>query len=207
MKRMNRFIQYLKILLIPFLTISCTSKLIIQSDPPQSQVSIAIEGQDSLKIGITPLEISDRELAEKLRTPIKSNSFVSFIFEKENFLTKTVYVPIGRWNQTQQSINIILQPKSDEGRVAVQILQHLFNAKKFIETRQTEQAHTEVDKALTLEPKLTYAMLLKGSIYYIAGQWDEAEVWYKKAIDIEPKQTEAIKMLEKLKSKRSVENR
>src|SRR5262249_51940190 len=49
-----------------------------------------------------------------------------------------------------------------------------------------DEALTNYQKALQLDPKIYEAALFSGDVYMHKNQFDQAEVWYQKAIAIDP---------------------
>ncbi len=181
---------------------SCTSKLVIQSEPPQVEVSVAIEGQaEKIKLGQTPLEIEEAKLNETLKLTSDSAQWIQFIFEKKDFETKTVYLPSNRFGELTKTFKIQMKTMDANSTTVVKMMRHFFNAKKFAETRQFEQAHQEIDKVIALDSQIPQAYSMKGGIYFLQSQMDQAANYYTKAIQIDPSFDEAIKMLDTIKNK------
>lgn len=182
---------------------ACSSKLIVQSEPSDADVLLSVGNQkERVKAGKTPLEMSERQLAELLHLSPQRTDLITVHFEKKEFEEKDVLVPSNRWGETSKTVKVDLVPRTEVGTSLSRLLQHLFNARKFAETRQYDQAHGEVDKVLSLDSNLAPAMVMKGSVYFLQGQIADAETWYKKALDKDPGQSEAVQMLEKIRNKK-----
>lgn len=178
---------------------ACTSKLIVQSEPSSAAVYLSVAGKaDRVKIGETPLELTEAQINESLKLSPESSQWVEFTLEKKDYQGKTVFLPSNRWGEISKIVKIRMKPSEDATTVVNKLLKHFFNAKKFVETRQYESAHQEIDRILEVDSKMTQALNMKAGIYYLQGNIDEARKLYKKAIEIDPGSSDAIKMLEKI---------
>lgn len=192
---------YLLLLISSFFFVSCSSKLTIQSQPPDAQVFIAVQGKkDKTSAGKTPLEFTEAQLQTLLNISAQTSEWLQVTFEKKDFNTQTIFIPSNRWGELQKIVKVELEPTQDSSTVVQKIIRYLFNAKKFAETRQYDQAHQELDKTLQLDSNMAQAMAMKGGVYFLQGNYIESEVWYKKAITLDPSMSEAVQMLEKIKT-------
>ena len=187
------------------LTSGCVSKMVIQSDPPQADVFAKVEGKkDRVNLGQTPLEISETQLAEKLSLSPDSTQWIQLSFEKKEFTAREILVPSNRWGETQKVVKLTLTSSPEKTTLVNEMLSFFFNAKKFAESKQFDQAHTEIDKALAMDSKSVRALNMKAGIYFLEGKLDEAKKYYRDALTIDPSSSDAIKMLEKIQNKSGV---
>lgn len=193
-------------LLFSIVQIGCASLVggstfVIQSEPPQAEVYAQVEGKkDRVKLGTTPLELSETQLAEQLKLTAESTQWIQFSFEKKEYLSRSIMIPSNRWGEKAKLLKIQLSPNAEQTTLARQIISHFFNAKKFAETKQFDQAHSEIDKVLVLDPNSTQALNIKAGVYYLEGNTSEAKKYYRQAIAIDPTSSDAIKMLEKIQN-------
>jgi len=181
---------------------ACTSKLIIQSEPQQADIFVGFEGKnDKVKLGQTPFEITEVQLAEALKITPESSQWLEFTFEKKDHLTRNLMIPSNRWGELSKTLKIQLPAAADQSTVVQRMIKHFFNAKKFAETKQYDQAHSEIDKILTIDSKSSQAMIMKAGIYFLQGNVEESKKLYKEALSIDPASTDAIQMLEKIQNK------
>jgi tetratricopeptide (TPR) repeat protein len=184
-------------------TCACASKLTLQSEPSDAEVSISVAGKvDKAKAGKTPVELTENQLQQMLQVTPDKAALLEITIEKKDFETRTILFPSNRWGELSKTIKIQLTPRTEASDTVRVMLRHLFNGKKFAESRQYDQAQMELDKALALDSKLAQAMSMKAGVYYLQNNFVEAETWYKKALEAEPSFSEAIQMLEKLKNKK-----
>jgi tetratricopeptide (TPR) repeat protein len=85
--------------------------------------------------------------------------------------------------------------------LVTRMLRFFFNAKKFAETRQFEEAHKEIDKVIAIDSKIPQAFAMKGGIYFLQGSLDQSIANYKKVLELDPSYNEAIQMIDKIKAK------
>ncbi|QDK46073.1 hypothetical protein DOM22_13355 [Bdellovibrio sp. ZAP7] len=188
-----------KLLIATLLLGACSSKLVVQSEPSTAAVYISATGKaDRVKVGDTPLELTEMQIAETLKLSPESSNWVEFSFEKKDHEAKTIMLPSNRWGEMTRIVKVKLKPSDEASTTATKILKYFFNAKKFVETRQFEAAHQEVDKVLAIDSQNSQAMTMKAGIYYLQSNIDEARKLYKKALEIDPGSSDAIKMLEKI---------
>lgn len=182
--------------------LGCASKLIVQSEPPQADVFAKIEGKvDRVKLGQTPFEMSEVQINDFLKVSSDSAHWLELTFEKKEFQSRQVLIPSNRWGETVKIVKIKLTENADQSTLAKKIVNYFFNAKKFAETKQFDQAHTEIDKILEIDGKLAQAITMKAGIYYLQGKIDDAKRLYREALTIDPGASDAIHMLEKLQAK------
>lgn len=200
---MNRLI---KIFLISIFTLqfcaACVSKLSIQSDPPQADVFASVDGQlDKQKLGQTPLELTEPQLLEALKISPESSSWIELTFSKQNFETKNIVMPSSRLGEMSRVFKIKLKPMEENSTVVTRMMRLLFNAKKFADSKQYEQAHGEIDKVIGLDSRIPQAYAMKAGVYFLQGNMDMSQQYYTKALEIDPSFSEAIQMLDRIKNK------
>lgn len=177
----------------------CTAKLIVQSDPPQAEVSVRVEGRkEQVKLGQTPLEITERDLMAKLNLSPDAVQWISLSLEKAQYSSREVLLPSSRWGGGARFIKLALEPSTEKMTTVSEILAHFFNAKKYADIRQFEQAHAELEKVLAIDNKSVNALNMNAGIFFLQGNLDEAKRIYREALAIDPKSSDAIKMLEKI---------
>lgn len=182
--------------------VGCASKLVIQSEPPQAEVFAQVEGrQDRVSLGTTPFEVGESELNQKLGISADSVQWVNLSFEKKEFSTREVVLPSSRWGERNKILKLRLSQNADKMTVVQQILSHFFNAKAFTESRQFGLAHSEIDKVLVIDPKSVRAINMKAGIFYLEGKMDEARRSYEEALAIDPKFSDSITMLERIRNR------
>lgn len=180
----------------------CASALMVQSEPPQADVYIAVVGQtDKVKVGQTPLELSELKIEELLKISPDNSMWIELTLEKKDHQKTTALLPSNRWGEQKKLVKLTLPPMDSTSTAVQKILKHLFNAKKFAESKQYDLAHAEVDKVIQMDSEMPQALNMKAGIYFLQGQTTEAQTLYKKVLVIDPGFNDAIQMLEKIQHK------
>lgn len=203
MQRLGETFRRIGAGIIAAFLLSCTSKLVLQSEPSDAEVLLSLPGQKAkMKAGKTPVELTEKQIAEILQLSPKRTDLIELSFEKKDHETKVVLLPSNRWGEISKAVKVELSPREESGTTVSRMLRHLFNARRFAESRQYDQAHAEIDRALALDSSLSPALVMKGGVYFLQGQVNEAENMYKKALEVDPNQSDAVQMLEKIRNKK-----
>lgn len=179
--------------------VACSSKLKIQSEPTDAEVFVSQQSSlDRKSLGKTPLEIGYRELADKAGAAPGSGEFFVLSFDFKDYETERLLLPPQPFGATQTQVVAKLTPSKDANQ-AKDILQRMHNAQKFAQGSQFERALAETEKVLEVEPKFARALSLKGSIFYLQKNYDEALVWFEKSLAADPSFDDAVRMINKIK--------
>ncbi len=185
-----------------FLSLGCTTKLTVRSEPAAAEVFVSqAYSTEKKSLGKTPLEISYSELNQKSGGSPKAGEFLVLSIEAKDFEPEKVLLPTAPFGATGSSVNIKLVASKDVNQ-AKNILDRLHNAQKFAQSAQFERAHIETDKVLEIDPKFPRALSMKGSIFYLQKNYDEALKWFEKALAADNSFEEAVKMINKIKQER-----
>ncbi len=188
-------------LFVSYLT-SCSSKLVVQSEPSDVEVFASAQNSNQKKsLGKTPLEIKYSELYEKAGFTPSSGEFLSISLEGKDYDIEKLLLPPAPYGLTSSQVFVKLTPLKDVSQ-AKEILQKLHVAQKFAQASQFERALIEIDKVLEVDPKFIRALSLKGSVYYLQKNFDEALKWFEKALSLDGSFEEAIKMITKIKEEK-----
>jgi len=182
--------------------LGCSSKIKIQSEPSDIEVFAAQQNSSQKKsLGKTPIEISYTYLGDKVGGTPASGEFLNLSFESKDFDTKIVLLPSKPFGLTSTQVYVKLTPLKDVSQ-ARDILQKLHNAQKFAQAGQFERAFVDIDKVLEVDPSFIRALSLKGSVYYLQKNYDEALKWFEKALALDSSFDEAIKMIAKIREEK-----
>lgn len=186
----------MRFLIATLLLSSCASKLTFKTVPEGATVTVS-KGEKFSELGKTPLTIKEKEIGEKLGLRLKSIDYYRVFAAKEGMISETVLVPVGLWGQTATTIVI---PMKDDTITSTpdKVIRHVINAQKFAEAKQLLKSHDELDSALKLSPKFSYAMSMKGALYFADKDYKRSREWYTKALQIDPGNAEALQMLKEL---------
>lgn len=189
-------------LFILTLTSGCGSSLVVRSEPGDARVSIMQAGsRDAKEIGKTPVEITDKAISEIIKIDPNSGDYYELVIAKEGYEPEQLMVPAARFVPMTTYIDVKLRSGSSEMRLASQMVQLLLNAQKFAQKAEYERAQVELDKALEIDPKFARAMTMRGSIYYLQSRYQDALTWYEKALSVDSKTEEAVRMISEIKKR------
>ncbi len=185
-----------------FVLCGCSSSLKIQSEPSGSEVFISQqESKSKVSLGKTPVEITYKELQEKLGNTLSATDMLVVSLDSKENEPEKIYIPPAPFGSTKTILQIKHSPKKEASN-AGQILAKLHNAQKFANAGQFERAHIETDKVLETDPNFVRALSMKASVFYLQKNWDESIKWYEKALAIDSSFDEAIKMIARIKAEK-----
>ncbi len=174
----------------------------MQSEPSDVEVFASAQNSNQKKsLGKTPLEIKYSELYEKAGFTPSNGEFLSITLEGKDYDVEKLLLPPAPYGLTSSQMFVKLTPLKDVSQ-AKEILQKLHIAQKFAQAAQFERALVEIDKVLEVDPKFIRALSLKGSVYYLQKNFDEALKWFEKALSLDGSFEEAIKMITKIKEEK-----
>lgn len=200
---MTRVFTHFLYLMVVSLLASCGSALVVTSEPSGASVFVrAPGGVDRVDLGKTPLEMRTSELQSKARVENNSGEYRELIVEHEGFETQTLLLPPARFTTIETKVFAKLTPapppRTDLGE---QMVQHLFNAQKFAQAADFEKAQLEIDAALKVHPRFVRAMSMRGTIFYLQGNFLESLKWFEKALEVDPQYQDAVRMITVLREK------
>ncbi len=180
--------------------VGCSSRLVISSEPSEARIfARAPGGSDRIELGKTPLEMKTYELQDKIKIPNNSGEYREISIEKEGFSPQKLMLPAARIGSIETKLYAKLEPlPPPQPELAEKMLQHLFNAQQFAQSKSFDRAQAELDEALRLYPKFTRALSMRGTIFYLQQNYTESLKWYEKAIEVDPQYQEAVKMIARL---------
>jgi tetratricopeptide (TPR) repeat protein len=182
-----------------FLT-GCSSTFKVVSDPIEADVLVGTKKSELKLVGKTPLDLTTNELIEKIGE--NENDFFIIEVKKEGFETEHFSFPKLQSGVLLSELNVKL--KKDEGKesqlkTAQDIVNQLFLAQKFALSGQFERAMIQLDKILEEYPDFSRAASMKGSIHLAQKNYQESLKWYEKAIELDPKMEETVKLAAKVR--------
>lgn len=190
------------ILLTALFTACAGPRLKVQSTPPNAQVFVSQQSSKDRKLlGVTPLEIGFKELYEKVGSSPSNGEYLLLTLESATLEPEKVMLPPITFGTSAMNVKVQLNAKQDVKK-AESILQRLHNAQKFAQAGQLERALIETDKALEVDPQYVRSISMKGSIFYMQKNYDEATKWFEKALAIDGSFDQAVKMISRIKEER-----
>ena len=185
------------LILIGLLPVSCAS-ITFKTNPPGAEVIIS-KGDKFASLGKSPITITEKQVGKKLGVSLRSLQYYRVMATQNGQASEIVLVPVGLWGNAKTTIVI---PMNNENNVANpdKVIRHVINAQKFAENKQLIQSHRELNDALKLAPHFSYAMSMKGALFFANKDFKRSKEWYTKALKADPGNSEALLMLKELKN-------
>ncbi len=175
---------------------ACSSTtLSLNTVPEQARVIVKPLGSGSVKeLGQTPLNIS----AGDIEKDYGGSGPLLVEFFKEGYLQKSVLIT----DMSSKNINLkvtldALTGLDDPAEMNSQI-ETLFEAQRLVRVRRYEEALKLVEKIKAKIPTLSSPYELEGGIYYISRRFPESLDAYRKAVKLNPRSVEAVRMRDML---------
>lgn len=183
-------------LAVSLLMTACGHALIVESDPDGADVYLAdSSGAVARRLGSTPLKLDFNEFM-----PGSGGAFL--YVQKQGFERQSTFITSGSFGGRKEILRFRLSKGVTGGALATRLVKYVRNAQKMVEKMQLSEAHSEIDKALELEPNFVFGLSFKAGLYFIAKNYDEAEKLYKKVLDLDPDYDEGLQMLARIKESR-----
>ncbi len=197
------FCKFFVFNLIAIILAGCSSALIVTSEPSGASVFVKTSnGTDRVELGKTPLEMRTSELELKAKIDNNSGEYRELFVESEGFEAQKLFLPPARFTTLETKIFAKLEPSPPpKPELAEQMVQHLFNAQSFAQKADYEKAQLEIDSAIKISPKFARAYSMRGTIYYLQSNFLESLKWYEKALEVDPKNQDSMKMITVLREK------
>ena len=193
-----------KLFIVSFLNLlfGCTSHFKIVTEPPGVEVALRIRGAEKFEpLGQTPLEITTKQIEDKVRMSVNSGELVELQFNKKGYRTEYLVLPPSRMVTVQTDLKVKMIEGAREGEIADTLLTLVDNSQKFAQNRDFDRALIEIDKAISMNANFIKAYNLKGTFYYLKNDLANSLLNFEKALSLDPKNQEALKMINFLKKK------
>jgi tetratricopeptide (TPR) repeat protein len=174
------------VLVLAFTGSGCAKKYLIKSDPTEANVYV----NDKL-LGVTPLSIRFKDYTQTAEVKLK--------VEKEGVGSVTAVLP--DVSSTTLSGDILVTiPKTEPEESKINRLFLLYeSAQELAKQRRFSEALRVTDTLIGENPRYIFAQNLRGSILFLSHNYLAAEGQWKKVLEIDPANKEAVKMLDYLK--------
>jgi len=146
---------------------------------------------------MTPLTKEKKELVEQLGEQAQAGALINVVVKKDGYRSKEIWLPTSASGHIPTALNLTLETstsKSEEMRTAGDIMDKVFLAQQFANTKQLERALIEIDKVLESFPKFDRAMTMKAAILFAQKNMKESLKWYESALDVNPELKSAVEM-------------
>lgn len=172
------------------------------TEPPGVEVALRIRGAEKFEpLGQTPLEITTKQIEDKVRMSVNSGELVELQFNKKGYRTEYLVLPPSRMVTVQTDLKVKMIEGAREGEIADTLLTLVDNSQKFAQNRDFDRALIEIDKAISMNANFIKAYNLKGTFYYLKNDLANSLLNFEKALSLDPKNQEALKMINFLKKK------
>ena len=177
-------------------TIGCSSTSIsLNTVPEQATVRVKPLGSGSAKeLGQTPLNV----LASDIEKDFGGSGPILVEFHKEGYQKQAVLVT----DLAAKNINLkvtldTLSGLDDPAEMNAQI-ETLFEAQRLVRVRRYKEAIKLIEQIKTKVPTLSSPHELEAGIFYISRRYREALDAYRKAVKLNPRSVEAVRMRDML---------
>jgi TolA-binding protein len=189
------------VLMIFLIQVGCsTSNLRVESQPEGADVYVVINGQTAKKVGATPLNISENQINSG------NESFQLSIF-KEGFQTEHILAPATSFSRNS---NVQVRLKENSGgkqNVNDEILQRVTSqvayTQALIRSKDYDGAERAILNILPQFPSIATFHELLGNVYYLKKDLQRAHTSYRRALDLNPSNTDTVRMIQKIEGIRS----
>jgi tetratricopeptide (TPR) repeat protein len=161
---------------------SCAKKLLIRSEPSGADVVL----NDS-PAGKTPLEV---DLGALARTPN-----IKIQLNKPDYGTFSGYIPGPTSASLSSEIEIVLPKTGDESDKLNKQMSLVKRAERLAVQKKPEEAVKLLDESIKEFPRFAALHLAKANVLFLVKNYDGALAQYKKVLQIEPTNDEAITMV------------
>lgn len=175
----------------------CASTYVLQSEPSGAQVSLK-QKDGSVALGQTPLDFSASQLPE-------DQNFV-LEFTKPGFETRSVEVMPIKQSRTELTVKLETAAEikqANELERSRKLVSDIFNIQELVFRRKFVDALTEIKELEKKESKLPELYVLKGSVYFLMNDFEQAKESWKQALQLDPSLANLRLRIADLEKKRS----
>ena len=195
----------MKFLIFPLLIITACStnqKVSLQSYPPSASVSLETSTGEKKALGETPLNLNGQELFDG-----KNMAFLEV--SKEGFEKQKIFLT--RNSSTENfDVSVKLTPtatdlKAEKGKDRQeQLAKSLARISGLISKKKYDEAERLLFDLARDFPHISVTYDLLGNIYYLRGSYRKALEHYKRALSLNPENSETRNMIDKLEKEISL---
>lgn len=197
----NTLLSILPMSLVMLLQIGCTtSTLRVESQPDGADVYVSINGQSSRKVGVTPLTIQENQINS-------GNDPFQLSIIKEGFLTENILAPATYFSRNS-NVQVKLKESSNSKQTANdEVLQKVSSQVAYtqsqIRSKDYDGAERTILNILPQFPNVATFHELLGNVYYLKKDLQKAHSAYRKALDLNPSNTDTVRMIQRIEGVRN----
>ena len=178
------------------LFVSCSSTSVtLNSVPEKAKVVVKPLGSGAVKeLGLTPLAVKSDEIEKAFA----GSGPLLVEFHKQGYAKRAVLVTDLATQNIDLKVTLdALSGLDDPAEMNAQI-ETLFEAQRLVRVRRYDEAMKLIGKIKSKVPTLSAPYELEGGVYYISRRFPEALDAYRKAVKLNPRSVEAVRMRDML---------
>ncbi|MBL7545568.1 MAG: tetratricopeptide repeat protein [Bdellovibrionaceae bacterium] len=189
------------VLSVFLLQISCsTSNLRVESQPDGADVYVSVNAQTAKKIGVTPLNIQENQISS-------GNEPFQLSIIKEGFVTEHILSPATTFSRNLSVQVKLRETSSSKQSINDEVLQKVSSqvayTQSLIRSKDYDAAERAILGILPQFPNVATFHELLGNVYYLKKDLQRAHTSYKRALDLNPSNTDTVRMIQRIEGVRS----
>lgn len=181
--------------------ISCsTSNIRVESQPEAADIYVSVNGQTARKVGVTPLSIQENQINS-------GNESFQISIIKDGFQTEHILAPATSFARNS---NVQVKLKENSGskqslndEILQKVSSQVAYTQSLVRSRDYDGAERTILNVLPQFPNVATFHELLGNVYYLKKDLQRAHSAYKKALDLNPSNTDTVRMIQKIEGIRS----
>lgn len=191
---------FLSSMLFLILCACSTSNIRVESQPEGADVYVTVNGQTAKKVGVTPLNVQENQINF-------GNDPFQLSIIKDGYTTEHILSPATTFSRNS-NVQVRLKEVSNSKQSATDdVLQKVSSqvayTQSLIITRDYEGAERTLLNILPQFPNVATFHELLGNVYYLKKDLQKAHSSYRKALDLNPSNTDTVRMIQRIEGVRS----
>ena len=167
---------------LAFFAVGCAKRLTIRSEPSGADVSL-----NDVVAGKTPLEVNLADMPQ--------GASLKILLKKPDYGSFTGYIPGPTSSTLSSEIDIVIPKVEDDSERLNRQIGIVRKAQRLALQKKGAEAVKLLDDALKEYPRFTSLTLAKANVLFLAKNYDGALAEYRKVLQLEPTNDEAITMV------------
>jgi TolA-binding protein len=195
---MKKHCIYLGLILF---TVSCTTgNLRVESQPEGAEVYVAINGQTSRKIGVTPLSVPESQINS-------GNESFQISILKEGYAPEHILAPATTFASSSNVQVKLKEQLNAKQAVNDEVLQKISSqiaySIELIKNKEYDSAERSLLNLQTQFPNVATIHELLGNVFYLRKDLSKAHGYYRRAAILNPNNLDTTRMIQKIEGIRS----
>lgn len=188
-------------IIVAFVLSSCSSSTLrVESVPEGADIYISINGQTAKKVGVTPLVIPESQVNS-------GNDAFQLSIVKEGFMSENILAPatiFSRNSNVQVKLKELSNSKqSANDEVLQKVSSQVAYTQSLVRSKDYDGAERTLLNILPQFPNVATFHELLGNVYYLKKDLQRAHASYSKALDLNPSNTDTVRMIQRIEGIRS----